>query len=64
MSESTRREFLHHVGAGIGAAAVTGATPALARASSVIAHEAEEKTSGSESGSLSTAMDFRYSPLS
>src|ERR1017187_534770 len=64
MSESTRREFLHHVGAGIGAATVTGATPALAPASSVIAHGAEEKTSGSESESLSTAIDFRYSPLS
>src|ERR1039458_7626565 len=64
MSESTRREFLHHVGAGIGAATVTGAMPTLARTSNVAAHEAEERSSNSENQSPSIALDFRYSPLS
>jgi hypothetical protein len=62
MSESTRREFLRHVGAGIGAATVTAATTTLARVSSVVAHEAEDKSSNSENQSPSIALDFRYSP--
>ena len=64
MRESTRRKFLHDVGVGIGTAAVAGSSPILRGASSAAAQEAEGKTTSLESGSISTAIDFRYSPLS
>ena len=64
MSESTRRKFLHDVSVGIGTAAVAGSSPILASASSPATQEAEGKTSSAESESPSTAIDFRYSPLS
>ena len=64
MSESTRRKFLHDVSVGLGTAAVAGSSPILASASSLAAQEAEGKTSSAESQSPSTAIDFRYSPLS
>src|SRR5271157_2295699 len=64
MSESTRRRFLHDVSVGLGTAAVAGSSPRLSGASSLAAPEAESKASEPESRSPSTAIDFRYSPLS
>jgi hypothetical protein len=48
----------------LGTAAVAGSSPILASASSPPAPEAEGKTPSAESESTSTAIDFRYSPLS
>jgi hypothetical protein len=64
MSESTRRKFLHDVSVGLGTAAVAGSSPILASASGPAPQAAEAKTSSVESQSASTAIDFRYSPLS
>jgi hypothetical protein len=64
MSESTRRKFLHDVSVGLGTAAVANSSPRLADTSSLAAPEAENNTSSAESVSPSSAIDFRYSPLS
>ena len=64
MIESTRREFLRDVSVGLGTAAVAGASPVLAGVPTLAAQEVEGKTSGAESESPSSAIDFRYSPLS
>jgi hypothetical protein len=64
MSESTRRKFLHDVSVGLGTAAVAGSSPILASASSPAPQAAEAKTSSVESQSPSSAIDFRYAPLS
>ena len=64
MSETTRRKFLHNVSVGLGTAAVAGASPMVASASNTTAQEAERKTSSADSPNPSTAIDFRFSPLS
>ena len=64
MSESTRRRFLQDVSLGLGTAAMAGSSPILTGAPSLAAQEAEGKTSSTEGPSPSTAIDFRYSPLS
>jgi hypothetical protein len=64
MSESTRRKFLRDVSVGLGTAAVAGSSPILASASSPSPPAAEVKTASVESQTPSTAIDFRYSPLS
>jgi len=64
MRESNRRKFLHDVSVGLGTAAVAGSSPILSGASSAATQEAAGKTMSLESGSISTAIDFRYSPLS
>jgi len=64
MNETTRRKFLHDVSVGLGTAAVAGSLPTLAGASSLATQEAERRTSSAESPNPSTAIDFRFSPLS
>src|SRR5208283_13630 len=64
MHESTRRKFLHDVSVGLGSAAVAGSSPRLAGASSLPAPDAESKAPDPENQVPSSAIDFRYSPLS
>lgn len=64
MTESTRRKFLQEIGVGLGTAAVAGSVPILAPASGAAAPAAQAVASATESESASTAIDFRYSPLS
>jgi hypothetical protein len=66
MSESTRRKFLQDLSLGLGTAAVSvaGASPLVASAASRASEVAEDEISSAESASPSTAIDFRYSPLS
>jgi hypothetical protein len=64
MSQSTRRKFLHHLSVGLGTAALAGSSPIGAGASSPAAPELESKASRPEIAGPSSAIDFRYSPLS
>jgi len=62
--ESTRRKFLQDVSVSIGTAAVAGSSPILAPPRAQPTQNAEVKTMSAESEGPSTAIDFRYSPLS
>ncbi|HXW15328.1 MAG TPA: hypothetical protein VEN79_12535, partial [Terriglobia bacterium] len=64
MRESTRRKFLQDLSVGMGTAAVAGSSPILAGASITAAQDAEVRITSAESENPSTAIDFRYSPLS
>ena len=64
MTESTRRKFLQDISVGLGTAAVAGTSPTLASASIPAPMEALTMPSSASSESPTTAIDFRYSPLS
>jgi hypothetical protein len=64
MTESSRRKFLRDVSVGLGTAAVASSSPHLAGAASPAPPVAEASTVGAASENPSSAIDFRYSPLS
>lgn len=64
MTESSRRKFLHDISVGMGTAAVAGTSPMAIAAARGAVHNAESETSSKPNENRSTAIDFRYSPLS
>ncbi len=65
MKNSTRREFFSTVGAGLGAAALTSQVAGLTRVAADLDEASKPAAQSAASGqSTSSAIDFRYSPLS
>ncbi len=64
MNDLTRRKFLHEVGIGLGTAVVASSSPVSASPPRLAGQEANNQVAPAESASPSSAIDFRYSPLS
>ena len=64
MSESTRRKFLQDVAVGLGTAATAGTSTISTIGASMASIATESEIPNLENQSPSTAIDFRYSPLS